>query len=112
MAFRQMKSLLKCFFNYIILLSDKKCLIVRMEMILMDNNFDFLIYNIPDDEVSVNAVIKDETVWLTQKAMAELFDCSTDNIGLHLKIFLMMVNWIKIQLPRNPWQLLQMGKNM
>ncbi len=85
MAFRQMKSLLKCFFNYIILLSDKKCLIVRMEMILMDNNFDFLIYNIPDDEVSVNAVIKDETVWLTQKAMAELFDCSTDNIGLHLK---------------------------
>ena len=51
----------------------------------MDNNFDFLIYNIPDDEVSVNAVIKDETVWLTQKAMAELFDCSTDNIGLHLK---------------------------
>lgn len=28
---------------------------------------------------------KDETVWATQKAMAQLFDCSTDNIGLHLK---------------------------
>lgn len=28
---------------------------------------------------------KDETVWATQKAMAILFDCSTDNIGLHLK---------------------------
>ena len=28
---------------------------------------------------------KDETVWVTQKAMAQLFDCSTDNIGLHLK---------------------------
>lgn len=27
----------------------------------------------------------DETVWCTQKAMAALFDCSTDNIGLHLK---------------------------
>lgn len=27
----------------------------------------------------------DATVWCTQKAMAALFDCSTDNIGLHLK---------------------------
>ena len=30
-------------------------------------------------------IYKDETVWATQKAMAMLFDCSTDNIGLHLK---------------------------
>lgn len=29
--------------------------------------------------------MKYETVWATQKAMAQLFDCSTDNIGLHLK---------------------------
>lgn len=28
---------------------------------------------------------QDETVWLTQKIMAELFQCSTDNISLHLK---------------------------
>ena len=28
---------------------------------------------------------KDENVWCTQKAMAMLFDCSTDNVGLHLK---------------------------
>lgn len=35
--------------------------------------------------VAVNAVVKDETVWLTQKAMAELFGCSSDNISLHLK---------------------------
>lgn len=32
-----------------------------------------------------NAVVKDENIWLTQKAMAELFDCSTDNFSLHLK---------------------------
>ena len=30
-------------------------------------------------------MVKDETIWLTQKAMAELFGCSTDNISLHLK---------------------------
>lgn len=51
----------------------------------MPNNFVFLIYNTAEGDVSVNAVVKDETIWLTQKAMAQLFDCSTDNISLHLK---------------------------
>lgn len=51
----------------------------------MSNELKFLIYNTPEEEVSINAVVKDETIWLTQKAMAELFDCSTDNISLHLK---------------------------
>ena len=49
------------------------------------NNFQFLIYKSSDEDVSVNAIIKDESIWLTQKAMAELFGCSTDNISLHLK---------------------------
>lgn len=49
----------------------------------------YILYSEPEEDVKINAVIKDETIWLTQKAMAELFDCSTDNIGLHLKnIFL------------------------
>lgn len=36
-------------------------------------------------KVQIQAVVKDETIWLTQKAMGKLFGCSTDNIGLHLK---------------------------
>ena len=32
----------------------------------------FILYNLPDDEGKVQAVIKDETIWLTQKAMAAL----------------------------------------
>ena len=36
-------------------------------------------------EQGIHVLYKDETVWTTQKAMAGLFDCSTDNIGLHLK---------------------------
>ena len=51
----------------------------------MSKELQFLMYNTPEENVSVNAVIKDETIWLTQKAMAELFDCTTDNISLHLK---------------------------
>lgn len=45
----------------------------------------FLMYRAAEDEVAVNALVKDDTIWLNQKGMAELFDCSTDNISLHLK---------------------------
>lgn len=55
----------------------------------MKNNIttelQFLIYDLPDDSANVQVVIKDETIWMTQKAMGQLFGCSTDNIGLHLK---------------------------
>lgn len=51
----------------------------------MSNEFQFLMYKSAEEDVSVNALIKDETIWLNQKAMAELFGCSTDNISLHLK---------------------------
>lgn len=51
----------------------------------MEKDFRFLMYHSDDGDVSVNAVVKDETVWLTQKGMAGLFDCSTDNISQHLK---------------------------
>lgn len=51
----------------------------------MDNKFEFLLYQSAEENVSVNALIKNETIWLNQKGMAELFGCSTDNISLHLK---------------------------
>ena len=49
------------------------------------NESPFLMYRSEDETVTINALIKDDNVWLTQKAMAELFDCSVDNISLHLK---------------------------
>lgn len=51
----------------------------------MEKELNFLIYNTPDEDVTIHAAVKDESIWLTQKAMAELFGCSTDNISLHLK---------------------------
>ena len=50
----------------------------------MDKELQFLIYNTPEENVSVNAVIKDETIWLTQRAMAELFDVGVPAISKHL----------------------------
>jgi hypothetical protein len=46
---------------------------------------DFLLYKTPDGDVRISVLLKDETIWLSQKTMAHLFDCSSDNIGLHLK---------------------------
>ena len=44
-----------------------------------------VLYGEVGDGPRVNVLIKNETMWLTQKQMAELFDCSQDNIALHLK---------------------------
>lgn len=55
----------------------------------MENNFEkqaeIVLYHTDNSDISVNAIIKDETIWLTQKAMADVFGCSSDNISLHLK---------------------------
>ena len=51
----------------------------------MAKEIQFILYNMPEGDGKVQAVIKDDTLWLTQKAMAELFGCSPDNISLHLK---------------------------
>ncbi len=51
----------------------------------MSQDFQFLIYKSAEEDVSVNAVIRDETIWLTQKAMAELFGVQTPAISKHLK---------------------------
>ena len=48
------------------------------------NDFRFLMYNSPEEDVSINAVVKDETIWLSQKAMAELFDVEVPAISKHL----------------------------
>lgn len=46
---------------------------------------EVVVYEAPGGEVRVEVRLERETVWLTQKQMAALFDTSTDNVGLHLK---------------------------
>jgi hypothetical protein len=50
---------------------------------LPDNQIAF--YQAPDGSVNIEVLYAEENIWLTQKRMADLFDCSTDNISLHLK---------------------------
>ena len=48
-----------------------------------DNQIAF--YQSQDGSVNIEVLYAEENIWLTQKKMAELFDCSADNISLHLK---------------------------
>ena len=52
---------------------------------IRNSTAEFLIFQIEGKEDGVQVMYRDETIWCSQKAMAQLFDCSTDNIGLHLK---------------------------
>ncbi len=52
---------------------------------LIPNEKSFVLYTAPDGVVRLDVLLRDETVWLSQKFMALLFECSTDNISLHLK---------------------------
>ena len=52
---------------------------------IRNSTAEFLIFQAEGKEQSVEVYYKDENIWATQKAMAALFDCSTDNVGLHLK---------------------------
>lgn len=50
----------------------------------MSKELQYLMYNTPEGAVSISTVVKDETIWLTQKAMAELFDVEVPAISKHL----------------------------
>ena len=50
-----------------------------------DKPISFLLYNLPDNEGQVQAVVRDETIWLTQKAMSDLFGVQVPAISKHLK---------------------------
>lgn len=51
----------------------------------MAKEIQFLLYNLPDNSGKVQAYVEDETLWLTQKAMAELFEVEVNTINYHLK---------------------------
>ena len=51
----------------------------------MDKKLNFLLYTTAEENVKIGVVVKDETLWLTQKAMAELFNVKVPAISKHIK---------------------------
>ena len=58
---------------------------MEKNLTIRNSTAEFLIFQAQDKSQGVEVVYHDETIWATQKAMSVLFDCTTDNIGLHLK---------------------------
>ena len=52
---------------------------------MLEKNNQIVIYNTEDGQTKIEVAVENETVWLSQKQMADLFDCTTENIILHLK---------------------------
>lgn len=57
----------------------------RKNIQIRNSTTDFIVFTKQAGEDCIEVRVHDESIWLTQKAMAEPFDCSTDNISLHLK---------------------------
>jgi len=55
-----------------------------MENELLENS-NFIMYTTDDGQVEIEVRLEDENVWLTQKAMSELFDTTRNNITIHIK---------------------------
>ena len=58
---------------------------MEKNLTIHNSTAEFLIFQAHDKSQGMEVVYHDDTIWATQKAMSVLFDCSTDNIGLHLK---------------------------
>ena len=52
---------------------------------MTEKELQYLLYQAEEESVSVQALVQDENIWLTQKSMAELFGCTPDNISQHLR---------------------------
>ena len=50
----------------------------------MNQEHEIILYQIEDTNICVNVIFKDETFWMTQKAMAELFDVNVPAVSKHL----------------------------
>jgi len=51
----------------------------------MGSEHEIILYQTDETRVCVSVYYRDETFWMTQKALSELFDCGVDNISIHLK---------------------------
>ena len=51
----------------------------------MNKELQFLLYTTPNENIKIGVVVNDETLWLTQKAMAELFGVGVPAISKHIK---------------------------
>ena len=76
------ESLTKCFVNHCHNLND---FVIAKNIEIRNSTTEFLIFMLEGKEDGIRVMYKDETIWATQKAMAQLFDVGVPAISKHLK---------------------------
>ena len=61
---------------------------------------EIVLFETEDEKVRLTVPIQEDTVWLTQAQMTELFDTSKQNVSLHINSALKRESWTKTQLSR------------
>jgi len=69
--------------------------------LIRNSTAEFLIFTSQNQEESIEARYEDETVWLSQKLMAELYNVNVATINEHLKTYIKVTNLKRIQLSGN-----------
>lgn len=67
----------------------------------MPKDIQFILYNFPEKEGKVQVIIRDETLWCTQKAMAQLFGVDRTVVSKHLKNIFESAEYSRIQYVQN-----------
>lgn len=58
---------------------------LKMKFLMEENNNNIVIYQADDGMTKIDVKIEDETLWLSQQQMADLYDTTKQNISLHIK---------------------------
>ena len=77
---------------------------------IRNSTVDFLIFTKDSKSDGIEVRVQDGDVWLTQNAIAQLFDIDRSVVSKHLKKFFRRGNWMKIQFVQNMHKLLMMEK--
>ena len=67
----------------------------------IDRELEMILYSTPESDVTVSAIIEEETLWLSQNAMAELFDSSKQLSAITCPMSFPSMNSKKMQLSKN-----------
>lgn len=70
----------------------------------MENQTNILIYQTEDGNTRIDVKLENGTVWMSQKAIAELYQTSSQNITIHIKKYMRKTNCLYIQLVRNTYK--------
>ena len=73
----------------------------KKKLQIRNSTAEFLIFTNQAKEDGIEVRVQNETIWLSQKLMGVLFDCSTDNISLHLKNIFKENELDESSVPRN-----------